>query len=76
MRSNNNGPTPVTHMIKHETFAARSFKYSAHLLWNHLPEWLREESLHEVFKKELKHQFYSRKPVDIYLTYFSTLNKP
>ena len=54
MKSDNNGPTLVTHKIKNKTFAVRSFKYSAPLLWNYLPKELRQGSSHEALKKKLK----------------------
>ena len=75
MRSNNNGPTLVTHKIKHGTAAARSLKYSALLLWNCLPKWLRQESSHEAFNKKLKKVLFQL-AFNILLTYLSTLNKP
>ena len=54
MRSNNNGPTLVTHKIKHENTVERSFKDPAPLLWNHLPKRLRQESSEEALKNKLK----------------------
>ena len=42
MRSNNKGSILAIPKVKHETFITHSFKYSAPLLWNHLPQNIKE----------------------------------
>ena len=54
MISNNKGATLAISKVKHKAFAACLFKYSAPLLWNHLPQHIKESPSIDICKTKVK----------------------
>ena len=54
LRSGHSGRLLCTPSIQRQTFASRSFSYAAPVLWNALPQHLRDENSTPTFKKQLK----------------------
>ena len=54
LRSGHSGRLLCTPSIQRQTFASGSFSYAAPLLWNPLPQHLRDENSTPTFKKQLK----------------------
>ena len=52
MCSNNSGMILHTSKVKHQTFAAWSFRYSAPTLWNQLPKFIKYSQSLDIFKKK------------------------
>ena len=50
MRANNKGTTLAMPKVKHETFTAHSFRYSAPFLWNHQLHNIKESPSIDIFK--------------------------
>ena len=54
LRSGHSGRLLCIPSIQRQTFTSRSFSYAAPILWNPLPQHLRDENSTPTFKKQLK----------------------